>query len=117
MPRVPLITDADIDRLIIGQQKNARLYKRTLGGTIVVSVVLFLYLASRGLLKEIGPAFGNLLTFVSGILPMKEIAACNDRITGLNATAAMIKQATPGTQQAEEVETLVLDTIKRFLSR
>lgn len=109
-----LITADHIRELVIGQKNNKRFYIIVLCVALFVSIGLFAYLATHALLKSVGPVLGNLITFVAGVIPAKEWVACDDRIRGLNIKADILKNITPGTDEAKRIEELLWKDLEKL---
>ena len=75
----------------------------------LLGVILFVVLYLHNAIKELGPALGNLLTFVSSLFPITGVVAANSRIGELEAAALLASRA----QLTAHEEDLLKELLKR----
>ena len=73
---------------------------------LVLLVVLFLHRA----ITELGPALGNLLTFVASLFPITGMVTANNRIGDLEAASILLVSQTSLTAHEED---LLKDLLKK----
>lgn len=95
--------------LIAHQKTNIRLLGCASAVMFTLAVVLFIILSLHNAIKELGPALGNLLTFVSSLFPITGVVAANSRIGELKAAMLLASQAELTARQE--------DLLKEFLKR
>lgn len=81
-------------RVLIAHQKtNIRLLGSASAVMFILSVTLFVVLYLHNAIKELGPALGNLLTFVSSLFPITGVVAANNRIGELKAASLLASRS------------------------
>ena len=95
--------------LIAHQRTNIRLLGSASAIMFLLGVILFVVLYLHNAIKELGPALGNLLTFVSSLFPITGVVAANSRIGELEAAALLASRA----QLTAHEEDLLKELLKR----
>ena len=78
-----------MDVLIAHQRANLRLLGFTSGLMFLLGGILFAFLYANGTITQLGPALGNLLTFISGLFPVSGVITANNRIGELEAAKVL----------------------------
>lgn len=79
--------------LIAHQRTNIRLLSSVSAVMFVLGMILFVVLYVHDAIKEVIPALGNLLTFISSLFPITGVVAANSRIGELEAAVLLASQA------------------------
>ena len=96
--------------LIQRQRLNIRVLMAASAIMFLVGIALFVVLWQHHEIQEIGPALGNLLTFLSGLFPITGVIAANSRIGELEAAMVLISSHTALSSHEE-------DLLKELLKR
>lgn len=78
--------------LIAHQKTNIRLLSSASAIMFFLGVAVFIALCLHNAIKELGPALGNLLTFVSSLFPISGVVTANNRIGELKAAILLASQ-------------------------
>lgn len=96
-----------VDVLIAHQKVNVRLLCAAAGVMFLLASALFIVFSVLGAIKELGPALGNLLTFISGLFPVSGVIAANSRIGELEAAKLLAAKAAMTANEQELLRELL----------
>jgi hypothetical protein len=96
--------------LISHQRYNLRLLSLSSAIMFTLGLVLFIILYLDKAITELGPALGNLLTFVASLFPITGVVTANNRIGDLEAASILLASQTSLTAHEED---LLKDLLKK----
>ena len=96
--------------LIAHQKSNLRMLSLSSVVMFALGLVLLVVLYLHRAITELGPALGNLLTFVASLFPITGMVTANNRIGDLEAASILLVSQTSLTAHEED---LLKDLLKK----